>query len=92
MAASLQPVCGGEGLLVRYHPVGGFGFPWTFIVLAERTGNVWTLVGGWGVFSREAYRAIRQALSDDGICEVIWRRGDGRQSIAKAPEVNLCPN
>ena len=81
---SLERICDGRGLLLRYHPAGaGYGSPWTFVVVAERTGNLWTLRAGWGEFSRSAWRQIRRALIAAGIKRVYWQRQrSGREVVA----------
>jgi hypothetical protein len=82
---SLERICDGHGLLLRYHPdAAGYGSRWTFVVVAERTGNRWTLRAGWGEFSRSAWRQMRRALIAAGIKRVHWQRQRSEREVVAA--------
>lgn len=63
-----------------------FGDPFEFSCTVLRRGEEAEVIGASGRFSREAYRAIRDALVAVGIRRVIWdrkRMGGGQKRMLR---------
>lgn len=77
---SLEPICDGNGYIVRYHENGGgYGSPYSFVCVAERVGDEWVLKAAYGErehkFSVLAHRRIYAKWAEEGLGQVRFRRG-----------------
>lgn len=71
--------------LLRYHPDGGYGDPYTFVATCVIDGHVATLKGAMGEYTPHVRREIAKALSSIGVRTVMYERRNagGRRSFAR---------
>jgi len=70
-SVSIEPVVS----ILRYHPIGGFGDPWTFSCTLIKTADEITIDAATAdKFTPTIRRAINRALFEQGITKVRYLR------------------
>lgn len=79
MPYSLEPL-DNAGLL-RLHPSGGYGDPWTWCCVVVRAGNTAFLEGVKEMPAGFRRRELMAFLKADGFTEAAWYRADTRRLV-----------
>ncbi len=75
-SVSLEWRLGGGYAIARYHPDGGFGSPYTWSAIVERTPDGACIMGGGGSapFRPRMLTLLQQELDESGITNVHFER------------------
>lgn len=75
MAVSIEAITA----LIRYHPEGGYGDPYTFVATVSIDGDLAIIKGAMGQYTSKIRREIKEALQSIGVQRVEYeRRNSGR--------------